>query len=403
MGNTPDGYRLIPSTPDKPMINIQSTEALTPTEDTNELTPTEATPNTKCASKQYPTGYPIGSMLDVLRLLQHSKTDKELNTLETLAEHYDELLTTKWFQVSELINWYSANLGLISKGDRKSEILAKILPVNDRRFIWTLYQNRTPIQILKIIAPKISLDQLNDHEETFLFQKSTDELDLRINYITDLIEQIPNVPIHHISSNHCTFLRYILINENMWKFVSKNTWKRFFKVLSDHNFKFIESVATDQLLISFLVENRSEHIFEYSILITPKSCDLTEDCQWLISLFTRHSDYNQHNYVCELLRRDDYESFLCKSYRNLRNVFGIEYFKFIIMCYRLNKSKTLAMLQYADELGNTVIHYMAARHDKTLLHPIMNTFGTQLTLGPNVKGRTPKQLYGSSKLSALLS
>lgn len=401
MGNTPDGYQLIPSGPDKTTTNIQGTSETAPVET---LTPTEDTPtNITKTDKQHPGGHPIGSMSDVLRLLQNCKNDRELDMLETLIGHHDKLLTTKWFQASRLLDWYSSNLNLIYKGDRKSEILAKIMPTNDRDFMWTLYRNRTPIPILKIITPKISLDKLNDKKETFLFQKFVDKFDLNVNYMTDLIEQMPDIPIHQVNCDHRTFLHYILTTAGVWNSISKDTWKRFFGILSDRDFKFINTTIDRQLLISYLMASYPEYVFEYNILVSPKSCDLTEDCSWLISLFTHHSEYNQHNYVWELIRRDDHVSFLCKSYRNARNVFGIEYFKFIMKCYRLNKSKILAMLQYTDELGNTVIHYMAHRHDKTLLQPIMTVFGSMITIAPNLKGQTPKQLYESSKLSALLS
>lgn len=67
-----------------------------------------------------------------------------------------------------------------------------------------------------------------------------------------------------------------------------------------------------------------------------------------------------------------------------------------------NPKKTIEMLHYTDDDGNTVIHHMAKRHDKFLLYHIITRFSDKLIIESNWEAKSPKQLYNESKLENIL-
>jgi hypothetical protein len=306
----------------------------------------------------------LRSMDDIIHLFNKSTN---LNILLQYVNDPNSHIP-EWYDLEILLNWYETHLDLLCSEDEKSEILAKLMPKNDRNFIWPLYRNMVPIKILKIIAPNIKF------RKHFLFQvpnnRSWKEI---ISYIISLIEHIEhidNIPIHNISKSGDAFLSTLSVKNNFWH-DNLNSIQKLFKILSDHGFNFKRS---NQSLLSYLVTRHPDYIFNYRLLVAPESYDISKDCEWLQTLFRDYSDNIVHNYVWQLLQRKDYEKFLYNSYKNINYIWSVEYLKFIMKCNTMNHKKTLDMLHYTDNAGNTVIHYIAQRHDKLLLHHIITLF-----------------------------
>lgn len=108
-------------------------------------------------------------MDDIIYLLQKSTNYDELNTLVRHVNDFSSEMP-KWYNSEIFPDWYETHLDLLYKGDKKSVILAKLMPKNERQFMWYLYKEMSSIDILKIIAPNVKLDKTNGDGETFLFQ-----------------------------------------------------------------------------------------------------------------------------------------------------------------------------------------------------------------------------------------
>jgi hypothetical protein len=329
--------------------------------------------------------------------------------VETVLENLSNLMMIpKWYDERKLLDWYIDNIGLISKNTENAKILISIMPNNSEQFLWELYSKMAPINIIKLVADKVKLDTLNRDKETFLFQvpgrkdiasMTINHWERSINYMIEVISQIDNLPLNHISDSEVTFIMSVMKSLNFWTYTDYDLKWKLFNVLSKKGFKFM---TNHRSILSYMITVYPDTIPYYYIMLRCKSFDPSEDCEWLQSIFINKSRYVSHNYIWSLFRRKDYISFLYKTYININYNWGIEYLEFISRCASYNNNKLINMLTYEDDNGNTVIHIMAKRHDKQLLFPIIGKFGSYLKLKENSDGMNYNSLYQNSKLDTSL-
>ena len=348
----------------------------------------------------------LRSMNDLTCALQKATTVDHFNDFRELVKDYesDPICVPSWYDESVLLRWYEINLNLLVKGDEKSRFLAEIMPKNETSFLWRLYHDMAPIYMLKEVAKKIPVTQLNSRGETFLFQipkglpRVDPGYDAIANYITNVILEIQDLPLNHISNNHETFIVKLFRCSGFWD-ITRIDIDKLLDALSQKGFAFQNK---HQSIISNLITIHPDKINAYCLLVRPESYDITQDCEWIQVLYRKYSLIQRHNYVYYILHRNDYLSFLYNIYINREYYWGSDYIRLIQQCANMDFDKVLHMLSYTNKNGNTVIHKMAKRHDKLLLTNIIGLFGNKLTIKPNSKGFLPNQLYLNSKLSSLL-
>lgn len=282
------------------------------------------------------------------------------------------------------------------------------MPPNNETFLWTLFQNRTSVNIMKIIAAKIPMNLLSNGV-TFLYSimngfywsiKSPYHIEEEcILYLIDLIEQIEGLPINFRpltgQYEHITCISRYIKCDDVWRNVSTDVLRKFIKVLSNHDYNFIEN-RTSVLTVRLTYHTGKRDVFKYSILLSADSYDIYADYEW-IEIIMKCPRQIHLNYIYYLLRHKNYLSFMYKSYTG-RHFWGPEYCKFIMICLHVDNKKAIEMLEYQDKDGNTVLHEMAKRHDKAILCPVMAAIGNKLDIKPNKDEKMPTQLYLESKL-----
>jgi hypothetical protein len=181
---------------------------------------------------------------------------------------------------------------------------------------------------------------------------------------------------------------------------TKNTQLELINKLSSLKYNFItrwKSTLTD------IIINHSKHIFAGSIFIEAELYNISKCFTWLKILVTKHFNGYIHNYIVYATRRKDYKTLLYNVYNDKSIYWGIEFINLVLKCHDINCDRTIDMLSYVDDNGDTIIHKMAARHDKLLLYPIIDTFSDKLKIKPNIAGMTPATLYDNNKLVNKLS
>lgn len=345
-------------------------------------------------------GFSIISTLDEINdhKVQVSNTIQSFreltNLVKTINTKQELLLLMKNCDPNAILDWYDTNLFLLWKKDEKATMLAEVMPVNTRFYMWRLLENYAPINIMKILSNKIKLDITNVNTETFLYYIPQDpnQLIQHIEYLIDLINNINILPLDHTTTLDKSFLIHLCSIPTLWTFVPKEKLLRLFEALAKRNFKF---KIRSQSILSYLLSREPKYAQYYYILVNITTHNITSDCEWLLILLRHHIFRDVHNYLYKILERSDYSSFLYRIYINDRSyVWGKEYLDLLTKLITIDPLKTKHMLQYSDSEGFTVIDIMGSYHDKELLYPILTRIDHKLL--PDI--RRPIDLYYSSKL-----
>lgn len=220
----------------------------------------------------------------------------------------------------------------------------------------------------------------------------------RFVLISEVTEILKGSDVMSKITNHKkSFLKKVLRNINFWNNQNFEAWGDFFRVIEVWG-----SILKDNhdLLAELIYKNKSS-IFNYYSLLSYKYYNPSRCCEWIKILYSETScKYVANNYLHQLIKRDDRDLFLLDTYTSPRNHFGNEYIFFINHLDSLYPEETLVMLHKTDSNENTVVHYIAKKHDKKLLSFITTKF-TNLNLKPNSDGKNVSVLYKESSLKTL--
>jgi len=292
--------------------------------------------------------------------------------IKSLNSKYDLELLMKNCHPKAILDWYNRCLHLLWQNNDKAVILAELMPKNNRDYMWELLANRAPIHIMKIVVSKVNINAVDTNNKTFLFQMPHDKYSEYIDYLTELIIAIDNLPLNHVY-NCENFLLHLCRNSHIWTDVPSHKIIRLFETLSLRKFNYNQIS-----ILSHLISYNSKYIDHYYIFMNINSYDITLDHKWLKNLLQHTNLFSPHNYLVNIIKRTDYISFLYNMYSH--HIWGKEYLNLISDLMYINPSKTKMMLQYHDEDGLTVLHLMARNHDKTLLYPLLTRFDFDLDI-----------------------
>jgi hypothetical protein len=142
--------------------------------------------------------------------------------------------------------------------------------------------------------------------------------------------------------------------------------------------------------------------FNLSKTMLLKSFDITIESRWLYHMLTRQLD-NIHNYIYYMFKRDDYVKLFFELYKKLFiDRWDDKFIIFIRKAYLVKNNKSIECLNYKTDKGNTIIHLMAANHDKITLQFVVNNFKDDLKIESNNEGKTPLIIYNESSFKTIL-
>lgn len=276
------------------------------------------------------------------------------------------------------------------KNDDKAQLIAKLLPENKKYQLAAKYINaKININLITIMANNLNMGHVDKNNKTVLFKILFNAID--VDYLCDIIS-FCNVNINHVY-RYDTFLTSLIHNttittENIQKYMKLIT------LLTTKNYNFNFTNVCGYTLLTELVIDKSDLCFYYSELIKIKNYDITKECLWLHLMINKH--WNKiHNYLYQMLCREDHERLLYDIYINYHYpTYEDDFIRILTKLNNMNTNKTINMLNYINSKnGNTLLHEISIRRGKKLLNFITYYFNGKVLIKQNNENKYPYELY----------
>lgn len=304
--------------------------------------------------------------------------------------------TFKDYDNKTILDYYKSNmiLDIFMKNDKKAVKLAHAFPGTNENLMF-IYFPVVPVDIIIIMSKKIDFNALNENDGTFLFGKSK----VHLENMCKLLESVDTINVNLTNNLNLTFFEELIHDQELR---DNNLCSRLIQSLEKRNYNFNRVRYDHNTFLTQMLNRIPDMTFHLAETMKLKSFDITTESRWLYHILTNHLR-NINNYVHFMLQRDDYVKLILGLYMSLYiDVWGDKFIVFLRKVSSYNHEKCIECLNYKDENGDTVIHYMAHSHDKNTLQFTLSMFRDELKLDANNEGKTPLMLYNESDLKTLL-
>lgn len=325
----------------------------------------------------------------------------KLNDINNVFKNYDNETILDYYKSDSIIE-------ILKLNNDKSLQLANALPVNKEKLIFR-YFPIVPVNLIIAMSKNIDFNVL-DNKESFLFKKLKKgekmfsfEFNVIVNnhlkYITTLLENIDHIDVNLTDKYDKTFFES-LISQGILN--DHTTTSNLIQSLKKQKYNFNKIDPHMHTFLTQMLTKDPKMTFDLSEIMKLKSFNIATESRWLYFILTKHLD-NIHNYIIYMFKRDDYVKLFYELYNNLYiDMWNDKFVIFIRKAMIINVEKTIECLNYKTNGGNTIIHLIAASHDKCTLQFVVNNFRNKIKIEPNNKGETPLMLYNENSFKTIL-